>query len=385
MNSFRDYMKLILESVVAPGEYDFPKDKLTQLYDFYLANYPFGAGKKESVLAYSKAAEGIDAALAEAKDKITKSLQESILGGVLLAISAELRHAFHHTSDSYDKLRDMFMDHGWTEKQVKTFNNVHSNVKSKEAEKELKKRMPDEAKLMRSADGLERYKSYAYLIKNFTPRQIVELAQEAFKKLNWESDYGGKNWKNIADAWIRLDDAKTVDQRSIAIDHIMDLQHNNDTVFNKLQTYYRNDEHHGLGGGYDWLQKFLTFKKYVDSPWKLYDKASPSMKKIAAAVGKIHGEKSFVDWSEERDTKAAKKTNLTPEKLAALGYLNKLEKEGVLAWANWILSSLLTLDQEFMRQFLNEYGGKFDFTEINEYPGLKTKIVKKFPIIKTYL
>lgn len=382
MKTFKEYMEdLVLESVIAPGEYDFPKDKLTQLYDFYLANYPFGAGKKESALAYSNAAEGINEALVEAKEKITTSLQKSILEGVLFAISAELRHALSHTRDSYGRLRDMFMDHGWTEKQVKEFSNAHVIIGSKEAEKEIKKRMPEEAKLTRTFHGSDRYKAYAYLMKNFTPRQIVETAQEAFDKLHWESDYGGKNWKNIANAWIRLDDAKTADQRSIAIDHIMDLQHNNDTVFNKLQTYYKDE----AGGGYNWLQQFLTFKKYVDSPWKLYDKASPSMKKIAAAVGKIRGEKSLVDWSEEREAKAAKKTNLTPEKLAALGYLNKLEKDGVLAWTNWMVSSAISYDKEFVRQFLKEYGGKFDFTEINEYPGLRVKIVKKFPAIKEYL
>jgi hypothetical protein len=62
---------------------------------------------------------------------------------------------------------------------------------------------------------------------------IEEFGEEAFKKLPWSGEYGGKMWELICKDVERLTSATDPDQLSIIIDHIHDLHHNTGTVFDK--------------------------------------------------------------------------------------------------------------------------------------------------------
>jgi hypothetical protein len=54
-----------------------------------------------------------------------------------------------------------------------------------------------------------------------------------FEKFNWDDSYGGLVWANGVEAWFRLYNAKTYQEKVIAIDHAYDLQHHGGLLFNK--------------------------------------------------------------------------------------------------------------------------------------------------------
>ena len=62
----------------------------------------------------------------------------------------------------------------------------------------------------------------------------------------------------------------------VAIDHVYDLQHNTDTVFNKLQEYYKD--------GYQWIKDALDDKANVKSYFDLLGKSSSVVKRLAPPV-----------------------------------------------------------------------------------------------------
>ena len=103
------------------------------------------------------------------------------------------------------------------------------------------------------------------------------MAGKAFRELNWHDSYGGETWGKIADAWRSLDKAKTRQDMAVWIDHVYDLQHNTDTVFNKLKSYYKDR-------GYGWIKDALDFKANLKDLWELYDKVSPSMQRLTPPV-----------------------------------------------------------------------------------------------------
>lgn len=59
-----------------------------------------------------------------------------------------------------------------------------------------------------------------------------------FYEFEWPGGYGGEMWGDIADAAIMLKEANTVNDKAIWIDHIVDLEHNNDCVFDKEEYLY---------------------------------------------------------------------------------------------------------------------------------------------------
>ena len=81
----------------------------------------------------------------------------------------------------------------------------------------------------------------------------MKLMEELFLNADWESGYGGKAWADICKGWTRLYNAHSDGDLIVAIDHIYDLQHNSDTVFNKVQSYEINRR-------YDWLKNALNLK-----------------------------------------------------------------------------------------------------------------------------
>jgi len=107
-------------------------------------------------------------------------------------------------------------------------------------------------------------------------KHIVDLCECLFENAEWEPDYGGDSWADICKGWKRLNSAKSKGPLIVAIDHVYDLQHNTDTVFNKLHNYYKD--------GFEWLKEALDFKKHIKNPFALYEVISPSLKPIAARI-----------------------------------------------------------------------------------------------------
>lgn len=98
-------------------------------------------------------------------------------------------------------------------------------------------------------------------------------------KVEWRHSFGGKAWYDICKALESLAAAKTTSEKIIYIDHAYDLQHNTDSVFNKLRSYYQN-------GSLRWLEQALDWKRDVESLQGYYDKVSLSLKPFVAWVSK---------------------------------------------------------------------------------------------------
>lgn len=106
--------------------------------------------------------------------------------------------------------------------------------------------------------------------------EFVKMSQRVFADGEWEVSYGGKAWAAICKAWLRLHNAKDLGDIQVWIDHVYDLQHNTDTVFNKLAAYNKR--------GFDWITDSLTFKQQAKNARDFIPYASPVVQKLANEV-----------------------------------------------------------------------------------------------------
>jgi hypothetical protein len=90
------------------------------------------------------------------------------------------------------------------------------------------------------------------------------------------------------------DPAKT----AVAIDHVYDLQHNTDTVFNKIKSYYDANK------GYKWIKEMLDFKANAKSIRELLPFVSSKMKKLALPILKDIENKSQYSKQAEEDMRS---------------------------------------------------------------------------------
>ena len=116
--------------------------------------------------------------------------------------------------------------------------------------------------------------------------------------------------------------------KMVAIDHVYDLQHNNDTVFDKVQEYYNADK-----GGYRWLKNALDDKARIKEPHVYLDKTSPQLyRPLAYAFKELYG-KTLEGFKYEQEQEHKKRTsdymkkwNVEPEyKNIIEKYLNALD------------------------------------------------------------
>lgn len=110
-------------------------------------------------------------------------------------------------------------------------------------------------------------------------RELAEIYEDFYNSGSWQGGYGGKNWARIAVGWQRLQKAKKINDKIIWIDHAYDLQHNTDTVFNKIKSYSKS-------GGYGWLGRALDWKRDATDVRQFYFKVSPQLKRLVAYIAK---------------------------------------------------------------------------------------------------
>lgn len=113
-----------------------------------------------------------------------------------------------------------------------------------------------------------------------------------FNNWPWGSDYGGKNWAEIAKSWgqvqrIAADQSLAFDPYKAAaeLDHTFDLVHNNDTLFTKASWEVRR-----------WIMDALNIKRYC-GPTDLVQFVSPEVKKFFYQYIRHSG--SWQTWKEE--------------------------------------------------------------------------------------
>jgi len=279
--NFRQFIEAKLGSFV----YTLPKDKEEQLYDFYLLSALPVASEQYSGRVD---AESLNDARQHAREVLFPALKRSLLDAVFFSITAELRHVFGNSSWGWhdveknldDDLVNIFYDYrsayDWDESEEVTFRGA------KKGEWEKYVRSWEAAKSIGAPES-----------------KIVKLAQILFERLGWEPGYGGIMWANICRGWLDLYRAQNLRDMMVYIDRVYQLQHNNDTVFNKIRQYMKEGEH-------SWLKKALDHKFRAD-PYELMDKASPAMKRLAGFLLKAGYGTTLQGFQRQREREFEKK------------------------------------------------------------------------------
>jgi hypothetical protein len=270
------------------------KEKL--LYDFYVLSYlsqfnlddnigPKKSGTGElmqSATMRRELDEDTKESLADAKKTLLSFLKKSLSNAVFFAVCAEFRHIYD--SNSNKKILNFA-----EERDMANFIKKYT-IQYKGRNSSLGMFLSKRTKINRERykhDQRGYYDSFASVKHSqVDEKEFIEFAEKAFSELSWGSSYGGRAWANICSGWLRLHKAKSENELFVAIDHIYDLQHNTDTVFNKLHIYKKN-------GNYGWIKDALDHKANVSSPYELLNKCSGTIRMIAQRVLKSEG---FDSW-----------------------------------------------------------------------------------------
>lgn len=173
----------------------------------------------EVLIAYGKNTPdytwGLDKAhlLDEWFETLCQSMRETLLESVFWAIVEE----FSHISDQL--LAEGLPD--YTPDWVYHFDDAISRVSfggSILTTLRLKQALRD---ALVWSDGLSR-------------EDLVGDMKWVYENANWEDEYGGPAWASICDGWFRLNKAKSGSKLIVAIDHILDLQHNTASLMSSM-------------------------------------------------------------------------------------------------------------------------------------------------------
>lgn len=309
---FREFLEAFNNST-----YQVPDDKEHQLYDFYMLAYlkPRSSWDKKikSVATnqgYNLTApdvsyrgemdenDKVSYRLQEIANTLLPSLKTSLLEAVLFSISAEIRHVFDSGSNSKEVIEPSLSPSEYQAFKKYAKNFLASNSKNSFFQDRFDNKHKDIGELEYSArDYKNAYR--AYLASDIPAVQFVTMAQKLFSLAFWSYGFGGKAWEKIAAGWLRLYGAKKESDLFVAIDHLYDLQHNTDTVFNKVNSYLKNSS-------FGWIAEALNHKATIKNPFEIFDKISPSFRAIAARAIKAKTGNSLEDYYKERDISAAK-------------------------------------------------------------------------------
>ncbi len=238
----------LITELFANWEYFVPWDKKFRLFDFYAITYirPNELSDINMKLAFN-----------EAQEKILNALIEDFKFALMFSLASEFRHV--------GGIRPMIdMQDVDQQKALKLF------FKSIGEEKFIK----DFEKKVRGDWGREA--SYNAIKKlKISPLRMASIFEKTFTSTLFTHllgpQYGGEKWAEIARSWGKLYTVKNPGDKMVLIDHIYDLQHNNDTVFNKVVEYAKD-------GRYGWLKDALDFKRDIKNPLEMYDEVSPGLK-----------------------------------------------------------------------------------------------------------
>lgn len=324
------------------------------MYDFYVLDY------LNTVLSYQSASfrdlsPDLEDSVKDAVTTLYPYLRNELLESVFYSICAEARHFGTYSSppDSYVSTTEYV-------ELLKEYNKyVKFKGKSTFDKKELvdvwgveppstSTRPPQSEKVGSQENRNISFKAANYAIKKtgLSRLDFVKLCDGIFKNVSWQSNYGGEKWGDITSGWMFLNrcdkispssvdrnkkdimnnldisneteydkqkrvgksevenEKKTsqIEPMSVAIDHVYDLQHNTNTVFNKLESYKSN-------GGYVWVMDALDDKANVETYHELINKCSGTVKAMAMPI--LYN-KLGTTWEQEILNERPK-TSITPE------------------------------------------------------------------------
>jgi len=277
--NFRQFVEAKLGSFV----YTLPKDKEKQLYDFYMLSALPRTGDVD-----------IDSAREHTFEILLPALKRNLLDALFFSICAELRHIFSQVLQDWEQIT------GILDKDV-----VATLTKYKDAYDETYYPSYEAPIYTRKGPKKGEYKKYTdswRAVKNSgaSDDEIVKAALQAYERLDWEPAFGGKMWADIARGWMNLKRAQNRGDLMVHIDRVYQLQHNNDTVFNKIQKYTKD-------GKFDWIKKALDHKFRIRSPYEIMNKVSSPMKRLAGFILKANKGTSLEGFEQQREREFNKK------------------------------------------------------------------------------
>lgn len=276
--------------------YKLPKDPEQILYDFYFLT-AFG----EEISGRNMNA---NYAIEEASNLVVEMLHKHMTNAVFFAVCAEIRHLFDYfrldgidkklTKNQFEFLQEYY-------KEYLVFNGIRHDKMGPLGLTGLVEPSKRDRELLSKEDPgnrLASYKAVKSMIKKFgwSNSQFSIFAEDVFNAKGWSSSYGGAPWASIAEALYKLERAGKKQEKIIWIDHAYDLQHNTDTVFNKLKLYYKT-------GGYSWIKKALDWKRDVTDLKAFYKKVSTQLRPMVAYISKTKTGQSIISAEDEEENK----------------------------------------------------------------------------------
>lgn len=269
-------------------EYKTPDDPELILYDFYFMTVI----AKNADLSQEPDIEWI---VKDSVVNIVENLYIHMNRALKWSLTCEIRHIFDsvfkpsssEAQKAFKKHPQFTMEFYNSLKTLKTGQELPSYLKSisniAEFSSELASRFEQDPMVYKDNDKERETANAAIKMTQrrlgINNRELAEIYEDFYNSDSWRGGYGGKNWARIAIGWQKLQKAKKINDKIIWIDHAYDLQHNTDTVFNKIRSYSKS-------GGYGWLGRALDWKRDVTDVRQFYFKVSPQLKRLVAYIAK---------------------------------------------------------------------------------------------------
>jgi hypothetical protein len=268
------------------------------MYDFYVLDYLKFLVDNMSPKQFRDLSPDLEDSVQDAVKKLFPHLREELLNALFYAMCSEFRNSTQTGNflnlqrlPKGSKERQLYAD--WLKyMRVHRGNYDSGDLETLGVEDPSSDVRAPELEKLNSIDRNLSYKAANYSIKQngSSKEEFVKMMKEVFEHGKWNSSYGGDAWGGIANGWLSLNASENLSPKtkqgidsmikpmSVAIDHVYDLQHNTDTVFNKLRSYYNPREE------YRWIKNALDDKANVKSYHDLLKNTSGAVKSMALPV-----------------------------------------------------------------------------------------------------
>jgi hypothetical protein len=299
---------------------DLPDDPKKLMVDFYLLNamlttpptgWSMGKFGGEATMYAPSAdptgryagvrAEKYQDALDEAKQTLIPALHSKIQKALYFSIGAEFRHIFDMVRS--ESIPQDLVDSPFYQEYAKEYAIQGTQIFGLKKEP-APERYKDESKgYQASFVAMETARKKL----GMSIADVARFAERMYREPKWSSSYGGPKWAEIATHLAQMSEPAYSTERVRAvvtdpetgrmqiaetdefrdpgvysqmfqeIDRAYDLQHNTNTVFNKIKKYSLGSE------GYGWIAKMLDFKANIGNPRELQRYASGTMRNLSRA------------------------------------------------------------------------------------------------------
>ena len=348
--------KVLTESI--SYEYKVPKDPEIRFYDFYILSLYDSLLKHKDTLRNGLLKPGWDedtvadlvSIVHNGFEELLNYMYKDVLDAASYAVMSELRHTLDNGNEDY--IFKALKPTGLSGK-FKLFDDHYS--KSPTAT---------------DVDGVETKTSdhavEAFQKVKMSVDDIIKIGKVVFDLDIWEKKFGGSNWTNITKGLERLKNAKSLNEKTVAIDHIFDLEHNTGSLFTKINRYKKPIPGiYNPDGDWYWIDHALDFK-YRASPLELAAKGSIPM----SVIGRLN-----------RLTGADKNVDQTG------GNLRKVMKDG---FTKEVLDKLgISLDSESIEEkkdfsiFIDQNGRSLFVSSTYPFDHVLQKILPPYKIVST--